>query len=255
MNINMKKGKNPTVARKVFMSFVKIITTVSLVLLITATIVGLVFAIYVERNIDKSVDETLFTLVGSEAVTKLYYYDFTDRENRIGEAIELTEEEIYGGYRCKYIDYEEAPQELVSAFVSIEDKRFYSHSGVDWKRTLSAGANYFLNFSDSYGGSTITQQLIKNVTRNDDYSFQRKIQEILWALDLETKMSKDEIMEMYLNIINLSQGCYGVGAAADYYFSKDVEELTLNECACIAAITNNPSYYDPIRNPDNNTYR
>ena len=255
MKIAMKKRKNRTVARKLFRSFARILTVILLVSLITATVVGLVFAIYIDRNIEKSVDETLFTLVGSEAVTKLYYYDFTDRENRIGEAIEMTEEEIYGGYRCEYVDYEDVPRELVNAFVSIEDKRFYTHSGVDWRRTLSAGANYFLNFSDSYGGSTITQQLIKNVTQNDDYSFQRKIQEILWALDLETKMSKEEILEMYLNIINLSQGCYGVGAAADYYFSKDVGELTLNECACIAAITNSPSYYDPIRNPENNTYR
>ena len=127
--------------------------------------------------------------------------------------------------------------------MSIEDKRFYKHRGVDWKRTVSAGANYFLKFSNSYGGSTITQQLIKNVTDEDDFSLQRKIQEIFWALDLETKLDKSEILGLYLNIINLSQGCYGVGAAADKYFSKDVSELTLNECACIAAITNSPSSY------------
>ena len=120
---------------------------------------------------------------------------------------------------------------------------------------MSAGINYFLKFNDSFGGSTITQQLIKNVTHKDDYSFQRKIQEIFWALDLETKMDKKEIISMYLNIINLSQGCFGVGAGAEYYFSKDVSELTLSECACIAAITNSPTYYDPIKNPENNKAR
>ena len=152
-------------------------------------------------------------------------------------------------------DYEDIPKWLINASIAIEDKRFYTHNGVDWLRSATAGVNYFLNFKKSYGGSTITQQLIKNVTEEDEYSLHRKLQEIFWALDLENKLSKREILEMYLNIINLSQGCYGVGAAAEYYFSKDVSELSLVECACIAAITNNPSYYDPIRNPDNNKVR
>ena len=251
----MKKRKSPKRAKRIFFAFLKILTVILLISTVTLTVTGLVFAIYVDRNIEKSVDESLFLSVGSGAATKLYYYEFTDRENRVGEAIELTEEEIYGGYRCEYVAYSEIPQDMIDAFVSIEDKRFYKHAGVDWRRTVSAGVNYFLKFSGSYGGSTITQQLIKNVTQNDDYSFQRKIQEILWALDLETKMGKDEILEMYMNVINLSEGCYGVGAASKYYFSKEVSQLTLGECACIAAITNNPSYYDPIRNPENNTYR
>lgn len=251
----MKKTERQRPIKRIFLAFVKILTVFLLILTVTGTVVGLVFAVYIDKNIEKSIDETLFSVVGAEAQTKLYYYDFTDRANRIGEAVELKEEALYGGYRCEYVEYSKVPEDLVNAFVSIEDKRFYNHSGVDWKRTLSAGVNYFLKFSDSYGGSTITQQLIKNVTQKDDYSFQRKIQEILWALDLETKMTKDEIMGMYLNIINLSQRCYGVQAASKYYFSKDVSELTLNECVCIAAITNSPSYYDPIRNPENNTYR
>lgn len=251
----MKEKEGRRTVRRIFGAFFKILTVILLILIVTGTVLGLVFAIYVDKNIEKSVDESLFSMVGTESETKLYYYDFSDRENRVGDAIELKEEELYGGYRCEYVEYSKVPENLVNAFVSIEDKRFYTHSGVDWKRSLSAGANYFLNFSDSYGGSTITQQLIKNVTQKDDYSFQRKIQEILWALDLETKMSKDEIMGMYLNIINLSQGCYGVQAGAKYYFSKDVSELTLNECACIAAITNSPSYYNPIKNPENNTHR
>lgn len=211
-------------------------------------------AVYIQKNVTKSIDDELFSMLGGGTETSIYYYE---RNNETGELIPkpIDNEILYGGYRSIYADYTSIPDDLKDAFVAIEDKRFYSHKGVDWKRTVSAGVNYFIKYSDSFGGSTITQQLIKNVTDKDEYSLKRKIQEIFWALDLETKMSKDEILGIYLNIINLSQGCYGVAAAADHYFSKDISELTLNECACIAAITNSPSYYDPIRNPENNKRR
>lgn len=234
---------------------VKILLVICIVLTVAATVIGIAFAIYVEKYVEKEINAELFYAVGSDTETKLFYYEYDDRTNRIGEAEELTEEALYGGYRCKHVNSADIPENLKNAFISIEDKRFERHRGVDWLRTVSAGFNYYLKFSDSFGGSTITQQLIKNVTDEDDYSFQRKIQEIFWALDLETKMDKDEILGLYLNIINLSQGCYGVGAASEYYFSKDVSELSLSECACIAAITNSPTYYDPLRNPDNNNRR
>jgi len=227
----------------------------SIILILIVLILCLVFAIYIEKKIDKTVDESLFAPIGTGASTKVYYYDFEDRENRTGTPVEISSKALYSTYKCKSISYDELPEDLIDAFISIEDKRFMEHSGVDFKRTIAAGFNYFLKFNKSFGGSTITQQLIKNVTENDDYSFQRKLQEIFWALDLEKKYDKEEILLMYLNIINLSDGCYGVGAAAEYYFSKDVSELTLPECACIAAITNNPSYYNPIRNPENNKKR
>ena len=240
--------------KKVLVKLLKIALIILIVLGIMVNVIGISFAIYVDRHIEKSIDESMFYIVGSDSQTKIYYYEYEDRINRVGEAVEVSEA-LYGGYRSKYVSYGQIPENLKNAFVSIEDKRFYDHKGVDWFRTISAGINYYLKFSDSYGGSTITQQLIKNVTDKDEYSFQRKIQEIFWALDLETKMDKNEILELYLNIINLSQGCYGVGAAAEYYFSKDVSELSLSECACIAAITNSPTYYDPIKNPDNNNRR
>ena len=228
--------------------------TVCIIGVVSSLILGLTFSIYISANMEKHVDETMFELLDGSGASKIYYY--ASEDDRIsGNATELVDQELYGGYRNKAVKYTDIPKELVYAFVSIEDKRFFSHNGVDWKRTLGASANYFLNLKAEFGGSTITQQLIKNVTEEDDYSFQRKIQEILWALDLETKMSKEEILEKYLNIINLSNGCYGVGAASEYYFSKDVRDLTLSECAAIAAITNNPSYYDPIRNPKNNEQR
>ncbi len=241
--------------RRISVFLLKALLIITIVIVGAAIILGVVFSIYVNKYVDKTIDEELFYVVGSNAQTKLYYYEYSDRAGRQGEAVEMSEEPLYGGYRSKYVQSSDLPQDLKNAFISIEDKRFEKHKGVDWWRTASAGVNYYLNFSTSFGGSTITQQLVKNVTDNDDYSFQRKIQEIFWALDLETKMDKQEILGLYLNIINLSQGCYGVGAAADYYFSKDVSELTLSECACIAAITNSPTYYDPIKNPENNDRR
>ncbi|MBO7309790.1 MAG: transglycosylase domain-containing protein [Clostridia bacterium] len=241
--------------KRIFGVFLKLILILFIILTIVAIVVGIALAIYIDKSVEKEINEELFYIVGSDSETKIYYYEYEDRENRIGEARELIGEKLYGGYRCKYVRYDSIPQNLKNAFISIEDKRFEEHKGVDWLRTVSAGLNYYLKFSDSFGGSTITQQLIKNVTEKDDYTFQRKIQEIFWALDLETKMDKREILSLYLNIINLSQGCYGVGAASEYYFSKSVSELSLSECACIAAITNSPTYYDPIRNPENNEKR
>ena len=248
-----KNSEKKEAAKKICRFFLKLVTATILFLVVAGLIGALVFCIYVEKKVSKTIDESLFSIVGSDSATMLYYYD--EGENGEEIAYSLEEGALYGGYRSIYVAYENIPQDMIDAFVSIEDKRFWKHHGVDWGRSVSAGLNYFLKFNRSYGGSTITQQLIKNVTDENEYSFQRKIQEIFWALDLETKMDKTEILGLYLNVINLSQGCYGVQAAADYYFSKDVSELTLNECACIAAITNSPSYYDPIRNPENNRAR
>ncbi len=234
--------------------FIKIASIILICAMSFSLTVGCALAIYIDKALDLTIDEELFSMIGSGTDTSLYYYE---RDNESGEmrARLLQNEKLYGGYRCVYADFDEIPKDLKNAFVSIEDKRFYTHKGVDIRRTLYAALNYLMGAESSFGGSTITQQLIKNVTDRDEYTINRKIQEIFWAFDLETKMNKDEILCMYLNVINLSQGCYGVGAAANCYFSKNVSELTLAECACIAAITNSPSYYDPIRNPENNKQR
>lgn len=230
------------------------ILIILLLLTVGALIGGLSFSIYVAALTESEIDETVFDLLDGNTASSIYYYA-TESDRRAGIATELESEELYGGYRSIPVEYDELPQYLIHAFVSIEDRRFFKHGGVDWKRTFGAAMNYIFDFDEEFGGSTITQQLIKNVTERDEYSLERKLQEILWALDLETKMSKSEILTHYLNIINLSNGCYGVGAAAEYFFSKSVSELSLLECASVAAITNNPSYYDPIRNSDNNRAR
>lgn len=248
------KKKRGTVGR-ILMFILNAFLTVMLVGIITAIIVGSAFAIYVKNNVDIKVDETKFELNTTNTTTKLYYYEFTDRENRIGQAVELEDARLYGGSNSIFVPYSQIPKDLINAFVAIEDQRFWDHKGVDWYRTIGAGLNFFIGFEEEFGASTITQQLIKNITGEDDYKIQRKIQEIFWALDLESKKSKEDILTLYLNVINLSQNCYGVQAAANTYFGKDVSELTLLESACIAAITNNPSYYNPIRFPEHNKER
>ena len=239
-------------------SFLKRVLNFILILflcfLIVVLIVGLALGIYVASITEREIDGDVFQVLSNNTASKIYYYK-SESDREAGIATELEGQELFGGYRSMPLSFSDIPEDLVNAFVSIEDKRFFKHSGVDWRRTAGATANYILKFDGEFGGSTITQQLIKNVTERDEYSLQRKLQEIMWALDLERKMSKAEILQNYLNVINLSNGCYGVGAAAEYYFSKEVGELSLIECATIAAITNNPSYYDPIRNPENNRKR
>ena len=154
------------------------------------------------------------------------------------------------------VTYEQSPPKLIQAFVAIEDKRFYEHRGVDLRRTLHAAWQYVTRQGNAaFGGSTITQQLIKNLTGDTDRTADRKLKEIFMALDLERKVDKETILTSYLNVINLGGGCYGIGAAADAYFGKTVDALTLGECAALAAITNQPTLYNPRTHPDNNQKR
>lgn len=165
---------------------------------------------------------------------------------------------IHGTENRIWVDIEKIPQQLIDAFISIEDQRFYSHSGVDWKRTSGAFINYlpFVNiYTSNQGGSTITQQLIKNITSDNDKSALRKVREIARATLIEKMTDKTTILEAYLNTISLGNGICGVQVASNYYFNKNVDELTLAECASLAAITKNPSAYNPITKPKGNKKR
>ena len=139
------------------------------------------------------------------------------------------------------------PKRLRNAFIAVEDARFYSHGGVDLKRIVGAFISN-LTSSGTQGGSTITQQLIKNTLLSSEQSYKRKIQEAYLALQLENRYSKDQILESYLNTIYLGENYYGVQVAAQGYFGKDLGDLTLRECAILAGATNNPYYYNPRRN-------
>lgn len=153
------------------------------------------------------------------------------------------------------------PQYLADAFVAIEDERFYSHNGIDIKGIMRAGLEAIKNRDLTQGASTITQQLIKNnvfdnwTNESTMQKIKRKIQEQYLAIDLEKKMSKEDILEAYMNTINLGQNTLGVKAAASRYFNKQTYQLTLSECAVIAAITQNPSKYNPISHPEENVKR
>ena len=155
---------------------------------------------------------------------------------------------IFGSENRTAVSLTDMSKYLPDAFIAIEDERFRDHNGIDLKRTMGAVINYIIPGGKSYGGSTITQQLIKNATGDKEVSLRRKIQEQWNALTLEKKLSKDQILELYLNTIYLSQGAYGVEAAAKTYFNKKAKDLTLSESAIIAGITNYPSKYDPIKN-------
>lgn len=151
----------------------------------------------------------------------------------------------------EWVGKDDIPEYLSKAFVSIEDQRFYEHKGVDWKRTFGAAVHWILPGGNSYGGSTITQQLVKNMTEDNDYSVKRKVTEIMRALTLEKKVDdKDTILELYMNIICFGKNAYGVQTASKTYFNKPVDQLDLAECALIAGLTQNPAAYNPFKYPD-----
>ncbi len=163
---------------------------------------------------------------------------------------------IHGDENRIWVDIDKCPKQLLDAFIAIEDSKFYKHGGVDWKRTAGAFANLFLHFWEGEpGASTITQQLVKNVTADNDHSAKRKLREVARAIAVEKALDKQTILEAYLNTISLGNGICGVQVASNYYFNKDVSELSLVECAALAGITQNPSAFDPINNPDGNLSR
>ena len=184
----------------------------------------------------KGLNQTSFVYVQNEKGDFVKYQSLYSTENR------------------EWVPFNQIPDHMADAVVAIEDKRFFEHQGVDWKRTTSAMLNLATGKA-SYGGSTITQQLIKNITDDNEVSLNRKIREIVKALKLETEYTKDEILEAYLNVVNFGSNCQGVQAASTLYFNKDIEECTIAECAAIAGITQNPSRYNPLIYPENNKKR
>lgn len=154
-------------------------------------------------------------------------------------------QDIHGAENRILVEFKDMSPYLWQAAVAIEDKRFFQHEGVDWRRTLFAVKELAVG-DGSQGGSTITQQVLKNMTEDNKPYVNRKVREIFRALEFEKNYSKEFILEQYLNDIYLGQGCYGVQTAAQFYFGKDAKDLDLAESACLIAITNNPSIYGPL---------
>ena len=203
------------------------------------------YAIY---GIDADLD--IATLISDQGrTTKIYCTAGT------GEVIELEDQRLHGAENRIWTSLDTIPEDVQNAFIAIEDHRFHEHRGVDFKRTLGAVASFIIPGSRDYGGSTITQQLIKNLTGDNSVTVKRKLTEIMRALDLEKKMEKDEILECYLNTVYLSEGCYGLETAAETYFGKSASELTLVEGAALAAVIQYPTRYNPIHNPEYNRER
>ena len=166
---------------------------------------------------------------------------------------------LNGDESRKWIDYGNMAEYLPTAFVSIEDERFFEHQGVDVKRTLAATVKFVLSKigigSADYGGSTITQQLVKNLTKEDEREITRKVKEMARAYNLEKTFSKEQILELYLNLIFLGGQSYGVEMGSQYYFSKGASELSLAECAYLAGINNSPNYYNPFSEEESDINR
>ena len=225
-----------------------VVLAVFLVGVITVTIVGIVLVVYVSTTFNA---EDYIPILGEMSL---------DNRSVIHVQNDKGEWEPYHnllGGTSVWTDLQDIPLDMQNAVVAIEDERFWDHEGVDWKRTVGAMVNLFANRvfnlgSNEYGGSTLTQQLIKVTTQNTDHSIKRKINEILAAGEMEAnEYTKDEILEGYLNNVPLTGDLIGVGIGARSYFGKELQELTLAECAVLASITNNPSMYDPYTHPEN----
>ena len=217
-------------------TFLKILGTLLLIGICTGAMLCCFAAVYIKTVILPEAALDLGTIDVNEN-SIMYYQDKSTGQYKELVTLLTAEDTIW-------VEYDEIPDYMKDAAVAIEDQRFWSHSGVDWKRTAKAILLMFTG-QDIQGGSTITQQLIKNITTYDDVTVKRKVIEIFRALEFDKTYGKETTLEWYLNYIYLGSGCRGVGAAAYEYFGKSVSELSLAECASLISITNNPSIYGP----------
>lgn len=256
------KRSQLTKGKKIRNAILKSLLSVFLVLTITGCLVAGGFLVYVFAFVDDEIEENLYDLkLNSSAI--VYVKDAKTGEQIQTFALHGAEKRIWVAYdeqkakaKTKDPNYKGIPQNLANAFVAIEDQRFFTHNGVDWKRTVAAFANMFVDlYSSNQGGSTITQQLVKNLTQETEQTPMRKIREIMRARKIESTVDKATILECYLNTISFANGIGGVQVAANYYYGKDVHELTIAECAGLAAIVKEPERYRPDRNPKDNKTR
>lgn len=251
MSAKNKKRKTPASknAQKgvgLFFSTVgKALFTVILVCVITGCIVCTTMLIYVMNFMEIDTDINLDSVTLSN--TTIFYAE--DEEEGAVEVFRMS-----GDSKRIEVTIDQIPQYVRDAFIATEDKRFPDHEGVDWLRTISVSIKAVL-MGENQGGSTITQQLIKNVSHDDDVTPIRKLREIFRALELERNYSKDEILESYLNIIFLGGQVYGVEAAAQEYFGCHVWELTVPQAASLAGMTRSPNNRRPDLYPEKNKER
>ena len=234
----------------VLMSLLKIAVgaaaTVAIIMIVCAFVLAGALGDYLQDDVVPNISLD-FSKVDIDQTSFIHYVDSN------GEIQDL--QKIYTNIDRQWAPIDEIPEDLIHAAVAIEDKRFYEHQGVDWITTVKACTNMFFGSSSTFGGSTITQQTIKNLFNDDDVTVSRKVREIFRAQKFEQEYDKDVVMENYLNYIYFGNGKNGVKSAAWYYFGKDLSDLTTAECASLIGITNNPSLYEPYSRPENNRKR
>lgn len=236
-----KKKKSKKKPSKVSLVFFGIFSTIALTALVVVSYVLISVIMYVNGDLVVNLDEYK---ANQNQTSFIYAYD----EN--GDTVEIAR--LHGEEDRVWVDLDDMSPHMANAFIALEDTRFREHHGVDWVRTIGV---IVVPDNLGQGGSTITQQLIKNYTNKKEVTVVRKYYEILSALNLEKNYDKDTIIEAYLNTLYLGSGCYGVKTASQKYFGKDVSELNAAECAVIASITQAPTKYNPLLNPENNRDR
>lgn len=236
-----KKPKSPKNLTKKAYILWGILATCVLTVLVVVTTVLVSAIVYVKGDLVVNLDEYK---ANQNQTSFVYAYD------KSGATVELAR--LHGEEDRVWVDLDDMSPYLKEAFIALEDTRFMKHHGVDWIRTFGV---IIKPKNIGQGGSTITQQLIKNITNNKEVTIVRKYREILMALNLEENYDKDVILEAYLNTLYLGSGCYGVKTASEKYFGKDVSELDAAECACLAVITKAPTKYNPLLNPEENLKR
>ncbi len=232
-----KKKKRFSIAR-FFGRVLLVLFTLCVIGVLTLALFCKYFMTYVNTTLIPSLEEINLEEMTLDLASTIYYTD-ANGQDHVMRTLHSSES------NRELIEYEDLPKHLVDAMVAIEDHRFWTHKGVDWYGTARATL-YSATGRDTQGGSTITQQVVRNITEEKEVTVKRKLREIFRALDLDAKNSKEDILTYYLNKVYFGHSFSGIQTAAKGYFGKDVSELTLAESACIVGITNYPSLYDPL---------
>lgn len=248
-----RKKKKSSPVKKTFAIIGTTLLSLILIVIITGSIVATALTVYVMQFMDTETAEIDLYNLNMASASYMYAYDKDGNEVELMKISQDADREI--------VSIDQIPKYVRNAFVAVEDERFYDHEGVDFKRTFGAFVNEMLGmfgmslYGGRQGGSTITQQLVKNVTQDDDPDFTRKIREIFRAMNLEEYYTKDDILEAYLNYIGFGGNTYGVQAASQRYFGKDVWDISLAQAASLAAIPKDPNVLNPERSPEKNKER
>ena len=202
-------------------------------------LLGVALSVWLSRTGVLNIDESRLAVI-----TQYQHADNSLVFDRSGEKIG----EFYSDYHI-FVPYEKIPKDLINAILAVEDRRFFEHSGLDFRGIARAGFSLIVHRGYAQGGSTLTQQVVRNFLLTPEKSIERKLKEAALALELERRLSKKQILEIYLNALFLGQGAYGAGAAAERHFGKSLDQLELHELALIAGLFQSPSRYNPHKYP------